>query len=197
MMKLLRAISSIHSRCWISLKDRCDYVQVVSVFFFYSEKLAKKMQNRTRQIDTWYSLLVYISIAYDEWFYHNFVMFRSQNLHHKNTHQSNANSENSISYQNFVFAYFYVLLHIFVRCTVEFYIFFFIFRLLANDTLRWFVVIALLTVLVHLNSFVCAVIFTIFLLGHDLFFFEVTMKICGNVFLLFSCDSPLSSFEFV
>lgn len=128
------------------------------------------MQNRTRQIDTWYSLLVYISIAYDEWFHHNFAMFRSQNLHHKNTHQSNANSENSISYQNFVFAYFYVLLHIFVRCTVEFYIFFFIFRLLANDTLRWFVVISLLTVLVHLNSFVCAVIFTIFLLGQDLFF---------------------------
>lgn len=79
------------------------------------------MQNQTRQIDTWYSLLVCISMAYDEWFYHNFVMFRSQNLHHKNTHQPNANSENSISYENFVFAYFYVLLHFLFVAQMNFF----------------------------------------------------------------------------
>lgn len=140
---------------------------------------------------------MYISIAYDEWFYHNFVMFRSQNLHHKNTHQSNANSENSISYENFVFAYFYVLLHIFVRCTVEFYIFFFHFSFASK---RYVAMVRGYCTSHSTRTFeffcMCCNFYN-FPLGPRSFFFEVTMKICGNVFLLLSCDSPLSSFEFV
>lgn len=61
------------------------------------------------------------------------------------------------------------------------------------QTIHRGVVFALFALLLHLDSSVCAIIFPIFLLGHD--FLRLPWRFVKTYTLLFSCDSLLSSFR--